>query len=53
MNAIETGWVKPEAAVRTPRFRSTTSGVCAWALPAHASETPTVNANTDRLPRLI
>jgi hypothetical protein len=53
MNAIETGWLRPEAAVRTPRLGSTTSGACASALPAQANDTPNANSNADCLVRLI
>ncbi len=53
MNAIATGWLRPEAAVRTLRLLSTTSGVCAWALPASANETQTAIPNANRVPRVI
>jgi hypothetical protein len=56
MNAIDTGWLKPEAAVLTARSGSTSSGSCAGADPASVmgATTPSASARSiDRTPRPI
>ena len=56
MKAIETGWLKPEAAVLTARSGSTSSGCCAVADPASvmAATAPSASARSiDRMPRPI